>query len=310
MDLNQRIVTVFGGTGFVGRKIVARLALEGWTVRVATRKAQRAGACRVFGAVGRVVPFEVDYEDEDSLRHALVGADAAVYSIGLLHERGRNTFQKTHVDYPAAIAGLCGETGVGRYVLISALACERGSSKYAQSKLAGENMVRSLFPAATILRPSIIFGEGDGFFSRFGEWMRYLPALPLIGGGHTLFQPVSVDDVAQAVCGALQRPDSMGQTYELVGPDTMSMRDMMEYICHITERSTALLPVPFWYAKLKAAFMQILPHPFLTIDQVESLKTDNIANAEARGLEGLGIWPTPMEAVLPHTLARFRAGGS
>lgn len=309
MNASSPIVTVFGGTGFVGRSIVAAFAALGCTVRIATRLKQNAGACRVVQGVGQIVPFEVDYKDEASLRRALHNADFAVYSIGLLFERSKSKFETAHIAQPATIARLCREEGVSRFVHISAMACDKGNSRYAQTKRAGEEAVLAANPDSVILRPSLIFGAGDGFFNMFAEMMRFFPALPLIGGGHTKFQPVFVEDVAKAAVATATRGDVGGKTYDLAGPQVFSMKELLERIKFETKRKTHLMPMPFSLSKLDAHILNLLPKPPLTPDQVESLKTDNLPDPAHPGLEALGITPTPVDDILPTYLNRFIAGG-
>ncbi len=309
MNASAPIVTVFGGTGFLGRSIVAGFAALGCTVRVATRLAQNAGACRVVRGVGQIVPFEVNYSDEASLRRALQGADFAVYSIGLLFERGKNKFETAHISQPATIARLCREENVPRFVHISAMACDKGTSRYARTKRAGEEAILSANPSATILRPSLIFGPGDGFFNMFGEMMRFFPALPLIGGGHTKFQPVYVEDVAAAAVRAATNADAAGKIYDLAGPQVFTMKELLERLKYETKRNTFLVSLPFALATVDAHILNLLPKPPLTPDQVESLKTDNLPDPSHPGLAALGIEATSVDGILPTYLNRFIAGG-
>lgn len=302
------VITVFGGTGFVGRAIVEQCAQQGWTVRVATRLAAQLGGCRQFSGVGQVVPFEVDYKDDASIRRALDGADFAVNTIGILHESGKKTFQRVHVELAERIATAAAQEGVAKLVHISALGCDKNKSKYAQSKLNGENAVQKAFPNATMLRASLIFGPADDFFNKFAGYMRFLPVLPLIGGGHTKFQPVYVEDVASAAVAAL-RDNAQGQTFEIAGPDVYSFKDMMLLLRTLTQRHPSLVSVPFWYAKMKAAFLGLMPNPMLTIDNVESLKTDSVAGGVLPDLSALGIQPASLMDVLPSYVSRFIPGG-
>lgn len=310
MSHNNKIAVVFGGTGFVGRQVVRELAALGLRIRVATRVPERAYFLKPSGAVGQIVPVQCDYGRPESLAQAIKGADYVVNCVGILFEKGKkSTFQRVHVDYPALLAKLCSENGVQRLVHISALACDKGTSKYAKSKLAGEKAILSNFPKATILRPSVIFGEDDQFFNMFAEISRYTPVLPLIGGGRTKFQPVYVGDVADAVVKTLAAPQTEGKIYSLGGSEIMDFRQIYERLFKYTGRSRCMMKVPFSLAKVKASFMEFMPHPFLTRDQVESLKTDNIVEGGSLGFADLGISPKTMDLVLPAYLEYFKSGG-
>lgn len=309
-----KIATVFGGTGFIGRQVVRELAKLGYTIKVATRVPERAYELRVCGAVGQVVPFAVNYKDPASVANAVNGASVVVNCIGVLHERRRGDFRRAHVTIPQAIAQACAAAGVQRFVHVSALSCERGTSRYARTKNEGEQAVMAAFPAATILRPSVVFGPEDDFFNMFAELARYLPVMPLIGGGKTMFQPVYVGDVADAVVAAATRPalgafDPRGRTYELGGPEVVDFRGVYEKIFTQTRRRRGLMQMPWGLAKIQAGFMSLLPSPLLTPDQVESLKTDSVVNAGALTLADLGIAPTGMNLILPGYLTHYAPGG-
>jgi uncharacterized protein YbjT (DUF2867 family) len=306
----NKIATVFGGTGFVGRQIVRELAKAGYRVKVATRVPERAYFLKPCGTVGQVVPVHCDYDDGESVRAALSGSDVVVNCIGVLFERRKGQrFYGVHETLAALIAEASMQEKVGRLVQISALACERGTSKYAQSKLAGEEAVLGDFPDATILRPSIVFGQDDNFFNMFATIARYSPALPLIGGGETKFQPVYVGDVADAVMAAIKNSAAKGQVYELGGPDVVSFKEVFELIFEHTGRRRCLINLPFGIEKIEATFLSLLPTPLLTRDQVESLKTDNVVNEDALGLEALGVAATSMDIILPTYLHAYREGG-
>ena len=306
---HTKIATVFGGTGFIGRQVVRELAARGLRVKVATRVPERAYFLRPCGAVGQVVPMTCDYT-EDSIKAAITGADIVVNCIGILFEKGRRTFTRAHVDIPKVIAKACKKQGVSNFVHISALGIEQSSSKYAASKLAGEDTIRKAYGGAVILRPSVVFGTDDNFFNMFAKLSGVMPFLPLIGGGHTKFQPVYVGDVADAVMRALDNGDSSrGKTYELGGADVVTFKDMYEIIFKYTGRRKALVSVPFCIAKMEAFILNLMPTPLLTSDQVESLKTDTIVEDGALTLHDLGIMPTAMDMIVPHYLGMYRAGG-
>lgn len=312
MAQNEKIATVFGGTGFVGTQIVRELAALGYLVKVATRIPERAYFLKPCGNVGQVVPLACDYSDEQSIARAVENADVVFNCNGILFEKGkRSKFQSVHVDGPASIAKACSQQGVARFVHVSALACDKGTSKYAKSKLEGEKAVLSAFPKATILRPSIIFGAGDSFFNMFAELSRYVPVLPLIGGGKTKFQPVYVGDVADAAIKVATDPSDgyVGKVYQLGGPDVVNFKEIYELIFKYTNRRRCMVNLPFAVAKVEAVFLSLLPKPLLTPDQVESLKTDNVVEDGALGFNSLGISPTNMDVVLPSYLERYRSGG-
>lgn len=303
-------VTVLGGSGFIGRYIVKRLAAKGAVVAAVSRNASAAGFLRPMGDVGQVVPIEASLGDEAALAAAVAGADAVICSVGILYERGRQTFEAVHNLGAARLARLAKAAGAGRFVHVSAIGADIHSpSAYARSKALGEAAVRGAFPGAVILRPSIVFGPEDDFFNRFAALARYLPALPLIGGGRTRFQPVYVGDVADAVVAALDHHDAPGRIYQLGGPAVHSFRELMELMLREIHRRRVLVNLPFPLARLQAAFLEWLPKPPLTRDQVRLLERDNVVAPGAPGLGDLGITPTALELVLPTYLDRFRRGG-
>ena len=305
--MKSQLVTIFGGSGFLGRHTVRALARAGYRIKVATRHPNRAFFLRPLGSVGQIDFVKCDVADADSVARALSGSDAVVNLTGILFQSGQ-TFEEVQAEGAANIAQAAAAAGVGALVHVSAIGADAQSdSAYAVTKAEGETSVREAFPQAVILRPSIIFGPEDGFFNTFASLARFLPALPLIGGGHTRFQPVFVGDVAQAILAGLSRQD--GRTYELGGPSIYSFKELLQLILRETGRKRALVPVPFGIAFLKAAFLQLLPKPLLTVDQVKLLKKDNIVSPTAAGLTDLGIEPTSVEAVIPSYLWRYRAKG-
>lgn len=306
--LNNRVITVFGGTGFVGRQLVQQLSEAGYTIRVATRDPVKANILRTAGNVGQVVPVLVSYKHGITLEAAIKGSWAVINLIGILYETRRQKFSAVQAELPGTLARLAAAHGVERFVQVSAIgADEKSKAAYARAKAQGEAAVLSAFPAATILRPSIIFGPEDGFFNRFAAMARIMPFLPLIGGGHTKYQPVYVGDVAAAVNAALTRVDVAGKIYELGGPKIYTFRELMEYTLKTSGQSRCLMPVPFPLAKIKASFLGLLPKPLLTCDQVELLKTDNIVHENVGTLAQLGIHPTAVEGIVPGYLSRFRS---
>jgi NADH dehydrogenase len=312
-----RSVTVFGGSGFIGRYLVQRLARQGWIVRVAVRRPDRALFLKPMGAVGQITPIAASLRHEGSVAAAVAGADAVVNLVGILYGRGANSFTAIHVEGAARAARAARAAGVKTFVQMSALGADPNSpAEYGRSKAAAERAVREVIPAAGIVRPSIVFGPEDDFFNRFATMARFLPALPLIGGGKTLFQPVYVGDVADALLRLVGDPTTAGKTHELGGPRVYSFRALLELMLREIGRRRLLLPLPFGLASLQAFFLELpsnlipaLPSPPLTQDQVQMLKRDSVVSAGALTLEDLGIAPTALELVVPSYLARYRPGG-
>jgi uncharacterized protein YbjT (DUF2867 family) len=307
--MRNRLFTIFGGTGFIGRYVVSRLADRGARLRVISRSPGTHGHhLQPLGRVDQIVVQSADLGSEAGLRRAVVAAAGVVNLIGILHETGRQQFAEIQGALPGRIAAAARAEGVARMVQISAIGANAGSaSAYARSKAEGERRALEEFPDATILRPSIVIGPEDRFFNRFAALARLLPALPLIGGGQTRFQPVYVGDVAQAVVAVLEREDCRGQVYELGGPQTYTFAELMHYMLKIVGRRRLLPSVPFGLAKLQARFLELLPEPPLTRDQVELLKVDNVVSPGMPGLQALGVAPTPIELIVPQYLARYRA---
>jgi len=301
---------VLGGSGFIGRYIVKRLAARGDVVPVGCRNAEEAKFLKPMGDVGQVEPLNIMIDDEERLPAFLTGSRAAVNCVGILRESGSQTFERVHHIGPALLARITRDAGAERFIHISAIGADaRSSSTYARTKAAGETAVRDAFPTATILRPSVVFGPEDQFFNRFATMAMFTPALPLIGGGETRFQPVYVGDVADAVIRCLEDPATAGRTYELGGPKIYTLRELFELLLLEIRRRRWLVNLPFELAALQAKFMSILPNPPLTPDQVELLKRDNIVSPGALTLSSLGIAPTAVEAILPTYLDRYRQGG-
>lgn len=307
--MNSNLVTVFGGSGFLGRHTVRALAKAGWRIKIATRHPNRGFFLRPLGTVGQIDFVKCDVTDADSVAQALMGSQAVINLTGILFEKGQS-FEDVQAEGAGNIAKAAAAAGVAKLVHVSAIGADAESdSAYAQTKAEGEQFVREAFPNAVILRPSVIFGPEDGFFNKFASLARFTPALPLVGGGHTRFQPVFVGDVAQAIVSVLGRDDAVGRIYELGGPATYSFKELLQLILFQIGRKRALVPLPFGIAKIKAAFLQLLPNPILTMDQVTLLKKDNVVSPTAAGLTDLGITPTSVEAVVPSYLWRYRARG-
>jgi uncharacterized protein YbjT (DUF2867 family) len=307
----QKVVTVFGGAGFLGRAVVTSLARHGAQVRVACRRPDEALRCKPTGDVGQVAPIAANIRDDASVAAAVNGADAVVNLVGILYESGRQKFNAVHRDGAARIAQAASAAGVQQLVHVSAIGADPGAaSRYARSKGDGEQAVKAAFPKAVILRPSILFGPDDDFFNRFAALARVSPVLPLIGGGKSRFQPAHVYDVADAISATLSNPDALGRTYELGGPQIYTFRQLLDLMLSIIERERFLVPVPVWAAMMKAFFLEFLPVPPFTRDQVRLLSQDNVVTEGVAGFADLGIVSTAPEVILPTYLARFRRGGT
>lgn len=307
---DHKVATIFGGSGFIGRHIVRRLAKRGWRLRIAVRHPSKAQFLKPLGDVGQIAPIRCDIAEEASIATALAGTDYVINLVGILAEGGGQSFEALHATAPGRIARLAKEAGATRMVQISAIGASADSpSTYARTKAAGEAAVREGFPEASILRPSVVFGPEDSFFNMFAEMTRTSPFLPLIGGGETRFQPVFVGDVAEAVTACLDRPETQGQVYELGGPRIYTFKELMELLLKTIGRKRALLPIPWGMAEIQARVFECLPKPPLTRDQVTQLKSDNVVQPGAKTLADLGIEPMAAEGIIPTYLERFRRGG-
>ena len=309
----ETLVTVFGGSGFLGRHLVRALAREGYRIRVAVRRPDLAGHLQPLGRVGQIHAVQANLRYPESVEAAVRGADVVVNLGGILYERGKQTFEAVQQEGANAVAHAAAAQGA-RLIHVSALGADPDSTAvYARTKAAGEVAVLGTVPDATIFRPSIMFGPEDDFFNRFAALARLSPFLPLVGGGATKFQPVFVGDVAQAIARAVGGRAKGGTIYELGGPEVKTFKELMTYVLEVTGRKRLLLPLPFGLARLQAFFLQYLPKPLLTPDQVELLRADNIvsaaAQAEGRTLTALGIEPAAFEAIVPSYLWRFRKTG-
>jgi NADH dehydrogenase len=312
----NKLVTIYGGSGFIGRYIARRMAKEGWRVRVAVRRPNEALFVRPYGVVGQVEPVFCNIRDDASVRAVMQGADAVVNCVGVLNEVGRNGFDAVQAEGAGRVARIAAELGVGRLVQLSAIGADADSaSAYACSKAAGEDAVRRAFPQAVILRPSVVFGAEDQFFNRFAAMTRLGPLLPVVGA-ETRFQPVYVDDVAQAAVKAVLGEAAPG-IYELGGPDIHSFRALMQKMLQVVQRRRLIVNIPFFVARIMGGAFDLLQtltlglftNGLITRDQVRNLAQDNVVSPRARGLADLGIAPTPMDAVLPEYLWRYRPSG-
>jgi uncharacterized protein YbjT (DUF2867 family) len=308
-----KLVTVFGGSGFLGRHLVQALARRGYRVRVAVRRPELAGHVVPFGNVGQVMPVQANLRVRWSIDRAVQGADHVVNLVGILSESGRQRFGAVQEFGARAVAEAARAAGA-TLVHVSAIGADASSpSSYARTKAAGEKAVLETVPSAVIMRPSILFGPDDGFFNKFASMARFSPALPLVGGGHTRFQPAYVADVAEAIARAVDGKAEAGATYELGGPETLSFRECMERMLEVVDRKRLLVPLPWWLASLVGSVAGLLPKPVITRDQVELLKTDNVVSDAARekghDFAGLGIAPRALGPILPSYLWTYRAAG-
>jgi uncharacterized protein YbjT (DUF2867 family) len=309
----ESLITVFGGSGFLGRHVVRALARRGYRIRVAVRRPDLAGYLQPLGRVGQIHAVQANVRYPSSVEAAARDCDAVINLVGILFERASQRFDAVHAHGVEAVARSAATCGA-RMIHVSAIGADpRSPAHYARSKAAGEKAVLATSPSAVILRPSVLFGPEDDFFNKFAALARVLPALPLIGGGHTLFQPVFAGDVASAVVSALEGRVQGGQIYELGGPQVCSFKELMQFMLECIERRRLLLPIPFAVARLQASVLQFMPRPLLTPDQVELLRGNIVvsdgAKQEGRTLAGLGIEPVAMATVVPFYLRRFRKFG-
>jgi NADH dehydrogenase len=310
MTTADKRVTIFGGSGFIGRYLVRRLAAEGWVVRLAVRDPVAAAFLKTAGGVGQIVPMRCNVRDDEAVGVAVSGTAAVVNLVGVLYESGKQRFDALHAEAPARIARAAAAAGVSRVVHVSAIGADPNSEvKYARTKGLGELGMRREFPTASILRPSLVVGAEDQFFNRFASMARLLPVLPLIGGGRSRFQPAYVGDVAEAIHRVLDDPATAGKTYELGGPRIYTLRELMELMLQVIGRRRYLMSIPFGLAEFQAIFLQLLPVPPLTRDQVRMLEHDNVVTATMPTFQDLGLQPQAIEAILPTYLDIYRRGG-
>lgn len=308
-----KLVTVFGGSGFIGRHIVRALAKRGYQVRVACRRPELANFTQPLGNVGQVQPVQANLRQRASVDRAVQGADFVVNAVGVLFESGRQTFDAVHDFGARAVAEAARSVGAPLTHLSAIGAADDSQSIYGQSKAKGETAVFGTLPNSVVLRPSIVFGPEDNFFNRFANMARYSPALPLIGGGETLLQPVYVGDVAEAVARSVDGQLEAGQIYELGGAEVLTFRACLEHMLEVIDRKRVLISVPWPLAQLQGAILEKLPGGLLTSDQVTMLRNDNVVSPEAEKtghtLNGLGVKAETLDAVLPSYLWRYRLAG-
>lgn len=311
---NQKLVTIFGGSGFVGRYVVKALAQRGYRIRVACRRPDLAGHLRPLGSVGQIQPIQANLRYPESVERALDGSYAVINLVGILYNSGKQNFDAVQAHGARVVAKAAKQAGISTYVHMSAIGADAASDvDYQRTKAEGEAAALQNNPKCIIVRPSIIFGQEDDFFNRFADMAKMAPALPLIGGGTTKFQPVYVGDVAEVIARGVDGNLKGGTTYELGGPRVASFKECLELLLKVIQRKKPLISIPFALARLKGAILGLLPKPLLTVDQVRMLEVDNVVSKEAikqrRTLEGIGINPQSMEAILPSYLERYRAYG-
>jgi len=312
--MQNGLVTVFGGSGFLGRYVVRELVAAGWRVRVALRRPHTAQDLKVIGDVGQVQLVQANLRYERSVEAALEGADAVVNLVALLHESGQQTFEALHVIGAETLAQMAAEKGITNFAHVSAIGADvSAESEYSRTKGEGEVAIRTAVPTANIFRPSILFGTEDQFFNRFAAMCSFAPGLPLFGVGETKFQPVYVGDVAKAIAKTVTA-GTKGKTYELGGPRQYSFKELMQLTLEAIDKKRLLLPVPWFGANLMGLMGELVGAapfvaPFLTRDQVTNLKLDNLVGEAALSFADLDIVPETVEAVIPRYLAKYRKYG-
>ena len=313
--MKKPLVTVFGGSGFVGRYVVRLLAKKGFNIRVAVRDAEKAAYLSTAGEIGQISIIPTSISSSYDINNAIDGSSFVINCVGILYEKGKRTFNNLHALAPADIAKIAKHHKVKKLIHISALGASINSkSLYSQSKAKGEQLTLMNYPDATILRPSVVFGKDDSFINRFANLSKYLPILPYFsevvphqeGGGGTKFQPVYVADIAQAILKIVSSNHPNERIYDIVGPKIYDMREILNLIINLTERKPWICAFPFWFGHLISLNLQYLPNPLLTPDQIKLLRIDNISDNKLPLLEDLGVKPTPMESIIPTYLKRFK----
>ena len=310
MQNNQKIIAIFGAGGFLGKHLMRQLTKLDYRVKVATRNPYLKGYLKPLGNPGQIELFKTNIFNPEDIKQVLKNCDLAINLVGILYETRKQKFNQVHVKFPYLLSNLCNEIGVKNLVHISALGVREGHiSKYMQSKLEGEKNIQKVFKPSVILRPSLVFGPEDKFFNAFASIAQFSPALPFIGGGKTKFSPIYVGDVAKAIVKTLKLENSKPKIYELGGPKNYSFKELMEILLEEIKKKRFLIPIPFSVAKLQSYFLQMMPNPLLTSDQVDMLKYNNIVSGEYPTLEDLGIRGKTIQSILPKYIYRFRTGG-
>ena len=310
MQNNQKIIAIFGAGGFIGRHLMRHLTKLDYRVKVATRNVHQKGYLKPLGNPGQIELFKTNIFNPEDVKRVLKNCDLVINLVGILYETRKQKFKHIHAQFPFLLSNLCNEFGIRNLVHISALGIkEKHSSLYMQSKLEGEKAIKENFKSSVILRPSVIFGPEDKFFNTFASLVQFSPFLPLIGGGKTKFAPIYVGDVAKAIVKALELNNSEPKIYELGGNENYSFKELMEILLGEIKKKRFLIPIPFSFAKFQSYFLQIMPNPLLTPDQVELLKYNNVVSGDYPTLKDLGITGTPIQSILPKYIYRFRTGG-
>ena len=309
MQNNQQIA-VFGGGGFLGRHLIRELTKENYRIKVATRNPYLKGYLRPLGNPGQIELIKTNIFNAEDVKQILKNCDYAINLLGILYETRKQKFEQIHSQFPYLLSNLCNDLGIKKLIHVSALGVkEKHSSKYMQTKLQGEKNIQNTFKSTVILRPSLIFGPEDKFFNTFAAFARISPAIPLIGGGKTKFSPVYCVDVGKAIARALELKNTTSKIYEIAGPENYSFKELMEILLKEIKKKRFLINVPFNIAKFQSYFLEILPKPILTVDQVELLKYDNIISGDHPTLKDLGIEGKTIHSILPQYIYRFRTYG-
>ena len=310
MQNNQKIIAIFGAGGFLGKHLMRQLTKLDYRVKVATRNPFQKGYLKPLGNPGQIELFKTNIFNTDDVKQVLKNCDLAINLVGILYETRRQKFNYIHSQFPHLLSNLCSEVGIKNLVHISALGVkERHASLYMQSKLLGEKNIQELFKPSVILRPSVVFGPEDKFFNTFATMAQFSPVLPLIGGGKTKFAPIYVGDVSKAIMKALELNNSETKIFELGGPENYSFKELMEILLVEIKKKRFLINIPFGFAKFQSYFLQMMPNPILTSDQVELLKHNNVVSGDYPTLKDLGITGTALRSILPKYIYRFRTGG-
>ena len=310
MQNNQKIIAIFGAGGFIGKHLIRNLTKLGYRIKIATRYPYLKGYLKPLGNPGQIELFKTNIFNEEDVKNVLKNCDLVINLVGILYETRKQKFNHIHSRFPHMLSNLCNEQGIKNLVHVSALGVkEKHNSLYMQSKLEGEKNIQDTFKPSVILRPSVVFGPEDKFFNTFASLAQFSPALPLVGGGKTKFAPIYVGDVAKAIVKALELNNPEPKIYELGGPENYSFKELMEILLTEIKKKRFLIPIPFGFAKFQSYFLQMLPNPLLTPDQVELLKHHNIVSGNHPTLKDLGITGTPIQNILSKYIYRFREGG-
>jgi len=310
MQNNQKIIAIFGAGGFLGKHLMRELTKLGYRVKVATRNPYLKGYLKPLGNPGQIELFKTNIFNSEDVKKVLRNCDYAINLVGIIYETKKQKFDQIHSQFPYLLSNLCNETGIKNLIHVSALGVkEKHISEYIKSKLQGEKNIQELFKPSVILRPSVVFGPEDKFFNTFATMAQFSPVLPLIGGGKTKFAPIYVGDVSKAIMKALELNNSETKIFELGGPENYSFKELMEILLVEIKKKRFLINIPFGFAKFQSYFLQMMPNPILTSDQVELLKHNNVVSGDYPTLKDLGITGTALRSILPKYIYRFRAGG-